>query len=848
MQMIKQLTIFIVFLLSFTFSSYANSITLTGKVQLPKDLNSSYLYGYIDIYQFTCDNYGEESCYYSYVGDIYFNSYDSSNNTIEFNRTIDSYEDSNKYLIRVSYYNNEEDKYLQYNPGTDSNDHSVDGNEYLTDIKDDSKYFEFNTTNINLGTIDLDTYFKDSTVLTGTFIPPKNVANDSIYVTVASTDATNEFSEGISLYIDEINQSKEFFVRVGKDSKEFVEKNGLEVKLDFGRCQAHYSFGEDNAVGGEDESKDKVVDNTMQEGYYNLNIDFNNLTPIVVDLSNYEVPCKKLIKGKIKLPSNIYDLEIDFYQESCDEYYYEEESQEKNCYYYYEDYIWVSKYSDENNTKEFIQSIDISPNSNKLVMKISYYDENWTKESKLILLPGEETNDHTLDGDELLADDIFENAGRYFEINSSIIDLGTIDLDSYFNSITQEDVEQAIIGKTLHYRVLDCNNTYSIDATFNEDSTVKWIENNEEYSLSYTINGKTIDIDGFLIEIVKIVKNNYVVGYYQTGVAKLYYNLSDAENNPDVTCSSNTSQQSLDSDGDGYNDDIDAFPNDSSEWLDTDKDGIGNNADSDDDNDGISDELEEQYGLNPLDPNDANKDYDGDGISNIDEINTYHTNPNKKDSDEDGIDDNIEINQKSDPNDPESQPVEVKIYDKTSFYIAYDESDGRNYALVMPMVNKIYVHKAGDIYNLKRVDKYFENFASYNNGELCFSNFKTDDTLSDSDKENKAKIDDEFNINAMDNKCYEVNYFYTQKDKVDNGVSFLLFFRPKSRLYEGLAGDGASFKVVKDGAKTYNENSITNEDYSFIKFDLEKALIEIRSSCENVNAITGQCEDESPEE
>ena len=33
----------------------------------------------------------------------------------------------------------------------------------------------------------------------------------------------------------------------------------------------------------------------------------------------------------------------------------------------------------------------------------------------------------------------------------------------------------------------------------------------------------------------------------------------------------------------------DAFPRDGSEWTDTDLDGIGNNADTDDDNDGVKD-------------------------------------------------------------------------------------------------------------------------------------------------------------------------------------------------------------------------------------------------------------------
>ncbi len=44
-----------------------------------------------------------------------------------------------------------------------------------------------------------------------------------------------------------------------------------------------------------------------------------------------------------------------------------------------------------------------------------------------------------------------------------------------------------------------------------------------------------------------------------------------------------------DRDGDGVPDDKDAFPDDPLEWKDSDGDGIGDNADSDDDNDGVLD-------------------------------------------------------------------------------------------------------------------------------------------------------------------------------------------------------------------------------------------------------------------
>ena len=76
--------------------------------------------------------------------------------------------------------------------------------------------------------------------------------------------------------------------------------------------------------------------------------------------------------------------------------------------------------------------------------------------------------------------------------------------------------------------------------------------------------------------------------------------------------------QTADRDGDGTLDYQDAFPDDPGEWLDTDGDGIGNNADLDDDNDGMPDSWEVQYGLNPL-VDDASGDLDGDGVSNLNE-------------------------------------------------------------------------------------------------------------------------------------------------------------------------------------------------------------------------------------
>jgi len=81
-----------------------------------------------------------------------------------------------------------------------------------------------------------------------------------------------------------------------------------------------------------------------------------------------------------------------------------------------------------------------------------------------------------------------------------------------------------------------------------------------------------------------------------------------------------------DIDGDGVLNSVDAFPYDPTEWLDSDADGIGDNADTDDDNDGIPDVWELQHGFNPLDPADASDDVDGDGYTNLEEY-QMGTNP-----------------------------------------------------------------------------------------------------------------------------------------------------------------------------------------------------------------------------
>ncbi len=89
---------------------------------------------------------------------------------------------------------------------------------------------------------------------------------------------------------------------------------------------------------------------------------------------------------------------------------------------------------------------------------------------------------------------------------------------------------------------------------------------------------------------------------------------------------------------------------------DFDGDGIPDVSDSDDDNDGMSDVWEEEFGLNPKDPSDALDDNDEDGLTNLREFGR-NTNPTASDTDGDGFSDGYEIDFETDPTDADDLPV-----------------------------------------------------------------------------------------------------------------------------------------------------------------------------------------------
>ena len=107
-------------------------------------------------------------------------------------------------------------------------------------------------------------------------------------------------------------------------------------------------------------------------------------------------------------------------------------------------------------------------------------------------------------------------------------------------------------------------------------------------------------------------------GHVPSGTTYLQFKLKDADEllNASAVLLDNITDIDDDNDGDGVLNVSDAFPLDPNETLDADGDGTGDNADTDDDNDGMLDAFEIANGLNPL-FDDSNLDLDNDGVVNL---------------------------------------------------------------------------------------------------------------------------------------------------------------------------------------------------------------------------------------
>ncbi|MEX2381982.1 MAG: hypothetical protein WD490_06335 [Opitutales bacterium] len=81
----------------------------------------------------------------------------------------------------------------------------------------------------------------------------------------------------------------------------------------------------------------------------------------------------------------------------------------------------------------------------------------------------------------------------------------------------------------------------------------------------------------------------------------------------------------------------------------------------DSDSDGIPDWWEIEHGLNPLDPADADLNFDGDGLTNLEES-LLGTDPNNPDTDGDGILDGEEVAMGLDPLQPDNPAVALRLF------------------------------------------------------------------------------------------------------------------------------------------------------------------------------------------
>lgn len=228
-----------------------------------------------------------------------------------------------------------------------------------------------------------------------------------------------------------------------------------------------------------------------------------------------------------------------------------------------------------------------------------------------------------------------DEKGYFLDRDGSINDIGmTGGAHSYyaFNPFNFEGEKQTVAADLFMLPLFNAAN--SVDDSNNLSVKAMVInspltdESNEPIELYWKLDEQQGNGQWENLDTLTNYSNDFVFGQFTATIAMAdrpsrLYTLSLQARTASGDVSSTYTQSlrlpALDSDSDGVEDIYDAFPNDPNEQYDTDGDGIGNNADTDDDNDGMPDTFEQRYGLNPLDNNDANEDPDSDGFSNLEE-------------------------------------------------------------------------------------------------------------------------------------------------------------------------------------------------------------------------------------